>query len=51
MRGHDDLSRRLGVEIEIRLPLSNAKARADLDWSLLFPTIRKGLLQTLRHVT
>jgi nucleoside-diphosphate-sugar epimerase len=37
--------------IELRLPLSNAKARADLGWSLLFPTIREGLMQTLRHVT
>jgi nucleoside-diphosphate-sugar epimerase len=36
--------------IELRLPLSNAKARADLGWSLLFPTIREGLMQTLRHV-
>jgi nucleoside-diphosphate-sugar epimerase len=37
--------------IELRMPLSNAKARADLGWSLLFPTIRDGLQQTLRHVT
>jgi nucleoside-diphosphate-sugar epimerase len=37
--------------IELRMPLSNAKARADLGWSLLFPTIREGLQQTLRHVT
>jgi nucleoside-diphosphate-sugar epimerase len=36
--------------IELRLPLSNAKARADLDWNPLFPTIREGLMQTLRHV-
>jgi nucleoside-diphosphate-sugar epimerase len=35
----------------LRLPLSNVKARADLGWNLLFPTIREGLLQTLRHVT
>jgi nucleoside-diphosphate-sugar epimerase len=37
--------------IELRLPLSNAKARADLGWNPLFPTIREGLMQTLRHVT
>jgi 2-alkyl-3-oxoalkanoate reductase len=36
--------------IEVRLPLSNAKARADLGWSPLFPTVREGLMQTLRHV-
>jgi nucleoside-diphosphate-sugar epimerase len=35
--------------IELRLPLSNAKARAELGWRPAFPTIREGLAQTLRR--
>lgn len=35
--------------IALRLPLSNEKARAELGWRPSFPTIREGLLQTLRH--
>ena len=31
--------------IALRLPLSNAKARAELGWHPLFPTIRQGLPQ------
>jgi nucleoside-diphosphate-sugar epimerase len=34
--------------IALRLPLSNAKARADMGWRPAFPTIREGLRQTLR---
>ena len=33
--------------IALRLPLSNAKARADMAWRPAFPTIREGLRQTL----
>jgi 2-alkyl-3-oxoalkanoate reductase len=33
----------------IRLPLSNAKARAELGWRPMYPTIRDGLSQTLRR--
>jgi nucleoside-diphosphate-sugar epimerase len=33
----------------IRLPLSNAKARAELGWRPAYPTIRDGLSQTLRR--
>jgi nucleoside-diphosphate-sugar epimerase len=33
--------------IALRLPLSNAKARADMGWRPAFPTIREGLRQTL----
>ena len=35
--------------IALRLPLSNAKARAELGWRPSFPTIREGLPQTPRH--
>ena len=35
--------------IALRLPLSNAKARADMGWRPAFPTIREGLRQTLRR--
>ena len=35
--------------IALRLPLSNAKARAELGWQPSFPTIREGLRQTLGH--
>ena len=35
--------------IALRLPLSNAKARADMAWRPAFPTIREGLRQTLRR--
>lgn len=33
----------------IRLPLSNAKARADLDWRPRYPTIRDGLSHAVRR--
>jgi len=29
----------------IRMPLSNARAKADLGWTLKYPTIREGLAQ------
>jgi nucleoside-diphosphate-sugar epimerase len=35
--------------IALRLPLSNAKARTELGWQPLFPTIRQGLRQMARH--
>ncbi len=35
--------------IELRLPLSNAKARAELGWQPSFPTIQQGLRLTPRH--
>lgn len=35
--------------IAIRLPLSNGKARAELEWRPAYPTIRDGLLQTRRR--
>ena len=35
--------------IALQLPLSNAKARAELGWRPLFPTIREGLAQTARQ--
>jgi nucleoside-diphosphate-sugar epimerase len=33
--------------LSLRLPLSNAKARAELGWRPTYPTIREGLAQTL----
>jgi len=33
----------------IRMPLSNAKAKAELGWQLKYPTLRDGLAQMLRH--
>jgi len=36
--------------IALRLPLSNAKARADMGWRPAFPTIHEGMRQTLRRV-
>jgi nucleoside-diphosphate-sugar epimerase len=36
--------------IAVQLPLSNDKARAELGWYPLFPTVREGLRQTLQHV-
>jgi nucleoside-diphosphate-sugar epimerase len=35
--------------IALQVPLSNARARAELGWRPSFPTIRDGLRQTLRH--
>jgi len=35
--------------LTIRLPLSNAKARAELGWRPLYPTIRDGLAATVRR--
>jgi 2-alkyl-3-oxoalkanoate reductase len=35
--------------LTIRLPLSNAKARAELGWRPLYPTIRDGLTATVRR--
>jgi len=35
--------------IALRVPLSNEKARADLGWRPMYPTIREGLTQTLAH--
>ena len=35
--------------ISLRLPLSNAKARADMGWRPAFPTIHEGMRQTLRR--
>lgn len=35
--------------ISLRLPLSNANARADMGWRPAYPTIREGLRQTLRR--
>jgi nucleoside-diphosphate-sugar epimerase len=35
--------------IALRLPLSNAKARAELAWRPSFPTIHEGLPPTMRH--
>ena len=35
----------------IRLPLSNEKARVDLDWRPSYPTIHEGLAQTRRRAT
>jgi nucleoside-diphosphate-sugar epimerase len=34
--------------LSLRLPLSNAKARADLNWRPGYPTWREGIAQTLR---
>jgi nucleoside-diphosphate-sugar epimerase len=33
----------------IRMPLSNAKAKAELGWRPKYPTVRDGLAQMLRH--
>jgi nucleoside-diphosphate-sugar epimerase len=33
----------------VRLPLSNAQAKADLGWRPKFPSMREGLSQMLRH--
>lgn len=35
--------------LAIRLPLSNARARAELGWRPTYPNIRAGLSQTLRR--
>jgi 2-alkyl-3-oxoalkanoate reductase len=35
--------------MSVRLPLSNARAKADLGWRLKFPTVRQGLAEMLRH--
>jgi nucleoside-diphosphate-sugar epimerase len=35
--------------IAIRLPLSNAKAAADLGWRPRYPTIHEGLAQMLAN--
>jgi nucleoside-diphosphate-sugar epimerase len=35
--------------ISLRLPLSNAKARAELGWQPLYPSIRQGLRQLGRR--
>ena len=35
--------------IALRLPLSNAKARAEMGWCPAYPTIRDGLRRTLRR--
>jgi nucleoside-diphosphate-sugar epimerase len=37
--------------LTLNLPLSNAKARAELGWRPAFPTVRDGLRQTLRVPT
>jgi nucleoside-diphosphate-sugar epimerase len=34
-------------QLSIQLQLSNAKARAELDWRPKFPSYREGLRQTL----
>ena len=36
--------------LSVRLPLSNAKARAELGWRLMFPTIREGYSDAVRHI-
>jgi nucleoside-diphosphate-sugar epimerase len=36
--------------LEIRLPLSNAKASAELGWRPRYPTIREGLAQVFARV-
>jgi nucleoside-diphosphate-sugar epimerase len=33
----------------VQMPLSNAKAKAELGWRLRYPTMRDGLAQMLRH--
>jgi len=33
----------------VRLPVSNAKARAELGWHPLYPTMRDGLARTMTH--
>jgi nucleoside-diphosphate-sugar epimerase len=33
----------------VRLPLSNARARADLGWRPMYPTMSEGLRQTMPH--
>jgi nucleoside-diphosphate-sugar epimerase len=35
--------------LALRLPLSNAKAKADLGWKPAFPTVRDGLSSTVRR--
>jgi len=35
--------------MSIQMPLSNAKAKAELGWRLRYPTMRDGLAQMLRH--
>jgi nucleoside-diphosphate-sugar epimerase len=35
--------------ISMRLPLSNAKARVELGWQPLYPSMRQGLRQLARH--
>jgi nucleoside-diphosphate-sugar epimerase len=35
--------------LSVRLPLSNAKARAELGWRPMYPTIREGYFDALQH--
>jgi nucleoside-diphosphate-sugar epimerase len=35
--------------LSVRMPLSNAKARAELGWRPTYPTVRDGLARTLRR--
>src|SRR5262249_3403284 len=35
--------------IEVRMPLSNQQARAELGWRPAYPTIREGLAQTMQR--
>jgi nucleoside-diphosphate-sugar epimerase len=35
--------------VSVRMPLSNAKAKAELDWRPTFSTVREGLAQMLRR--
>ena len=39
----------LAQVLSLRLPLSNAKARAELGWRPMYPTIREGYFDALRH--
>ena len=40
----------LAQVLSVRLPLSNAKARAELGWRPMFPTIREGYSDIVRHL-
>jgi len=35
--------------LSLRLPLSNARARAELGWRPMYPTIREGYSKALQH--
>jgi len=35
--------------LAVRLPLSNAKARAELGWTPVFPTLQEGVSDLFRH--